>query len=99
MNRKIKVRFAESAICDLEEIIKWYTEQNAPDVGTRLVRDIIEKTEKLSDFPEIGRIVPEFSILSLREIIYPPFRIVYKLEENLIQIVRVWRSERLLKLP
>jgi plasmid stabilization system protein ParE len=61
-------------------------------------RDFL-KTETLSAFPESGRIVPEFSMPNLREIIFPPFRIVYKFEDTRVRIVRVWRSERLLKLP
>ena len=35
---------------------------------------------------------------NLREIIFAPFRIVYRLDGNKIKIVRVWRSERLLKI-
>lgn len=99
MNRKIRVSFAESAILDLEELIVWYSEQMVPETGERLVETIFSKTEILCAFPESGRIVPEFSIPNLREIIFPPFRIVYKFEDSRIRIVRVWRSERLLKLP
>ena len=99
MSRKIKISFAESAISDLEEICSWYTEQQVPDIGISLVNEIFNKTEGLNAFPESGRIVPEFSISSLREIIFPPFRIVYKLEDNRVMIVRVWRTERFLKIP
>jgi plasmid stabilization system protein ParE len=55
--------------------------------------------QRLVDFPESGRIVPELGIANLREIIHPPFRIVYRLDSNKIRFVRVCRSERLLKLP
>jgi len=34
----------------------------------------------------------------MRELIHPPFRIVYRREANQIRIVRVWRSERVLRL-
>ncbi|HCC55208.1 MAG TPA: addiction module toxin RelE, partial [Desulfobulbaceae bacterium] len=34
----------------------------------------------------------------LLELIRPPFRIVYRVDRDLVRIVRVWRSERLLKL-
>ena len=42
--------------------------------------------------------VPEFGLVQLREIIHPPFRIVYRLAEGRVRVVRVWRSERLLDL-
>jgi hypothetical protein len=35
----------------------------------------------------------------LRELIHPPFRIVYRRAPERAWIVRVWRSERLLRLP
>ena len=46
--------------------------------------------------PEMGRIVPEFDRQFVRELIHPPFRIVYRREPKRVRIVRVWRSERLL---
>ena len=33
-----------------------------------------------------------------REIIYPPFRLVYRLDGKRARVVRVWRAERVLKL-
>lgn len=99
MPRKHSITFAESAINDLEEIRGWYAEQQVPEVGERLVGELVSEVERLSDFPETGRMVPEFGVAHLREIIHPPFRIVYRLEVNRIRIVRVWRSERLLRMP
>jgi toxin ParE1/3/4 len=84
---------------DLEEIRAWYSGRQVPEVGERLIGEILSQVERLADAPESGRIVPEFSVVHLREIIYPPFRIVYRLEKVKVRVVRVWRSERLLKLP
>ena len=64
-----------------------------------MVGEIISSVERLSDLPESGRIVPEFGVSHLREIILPPFRIVYRLDKTQVRVVRVWRSERLLKMP
>ena len=61
--------------------------------------EILTHIETLNDHSKIDRIVPEFDDESIREIIHSPFRIVYLLEEKTIHIIRVWRSERLLKLP
>ncbi|MBT1072790.1 type II toxin-antitoxin system RelE/ParE family toxin [Pelotalea chapellei] len=99
MVRRTVIEFAESAVGDLEDILAWYADQQIPEVGKRLVREVVSQVERLADFPESGRIVPEFGLTKLREIIYPPFRIVYRIEAAHIWIIRVWRSERLLKLP
>ncbi|MDD2276200.1 MAG: type II toxin-antitoxin system RelE/ParE family toxin [Smithellaceae bacterium] len=97
--KKRTITFAASAFDDLEGIRAWYQERQVPDVGNKLLGEIIFQMEKLADFPESGRIVPEFGIANLREIIHPPFRIVYRLDGHKIRIIRVWRSERLLKIP
>ncbi|MGC2063817.1 MAG: type II toxin-antitoxin system RelE/ParE family toxin [Thermodesulfovibrionales bacterium] len=99
MAKRSSLSFAESAIYDLEEIIAWYTEQGIPETGRKLVEKVIVQTERLTLYPDSGRAVPEFAMKDLREIIYPPFRIVYRREKGRILIVRIWRSERFLKLP
>ena len=99
MQRKHTITFADSSVKDLEEIRAWYADQQVPDVGERLLREVFYQVERLADFPECGRVVPEFGAVHLREIIHPPFRIVYRLDKHRVRIVRVWRSERLLKMP
>ena len=93
------IRISESALEDLRDIQDWYTEQGVPEIGTLFLREILARIERLSEHPEMGRIVPEFNQALLREIIHPPFRIVYRRAKEKVQIVRVWRSERLLRLP
>ena len=99
MAARRRVSFAPSALTNLEEIRSWYADQQVPEVGERLVREIVAAVLRLADFPESGRMVPEFGLARLREIIHSPFRIVYRLDEERVRVVRVWRSERLLGLP
>lgn len=94
-----RIAFAESALVDLEDILAWYADQQLPDVGERLVREIFAKVEQLAEFPESGRIVPEFEMKAIRELIHPPVRVVYRIDTAKTWIIRVWRSERLLALP
>ena len=95
---RIAIAFAESAVADLQAIVAWYEEQLVPQVGQRLVAEVMTHIEGLADNPDMGRMVPEFGQPWLRELIHPPFRIVYKREQSKLHIVRVWRSERLLQL-
>jgi plasmid stabilization system protein ParE len=96
---KVAIRFTESAIADLEAIRIWYAEIGVPDVGDRFVEEIVTGVAALGEHPEMGRIVPEFNQPFLRELIHPPFRIVYRRDPKHVRIVRVWRSERLLAFP
>jgi plasmid stabilization system protein ParE len=93
---EITVAFAESALRDLEGIRAGYVEQGVAEVGDRLVAAIIQQVERLVDHPDMGRVVPEFDQPFLRELIHAPFRIVYRRDPA--RVVRVWRSERLLRL-
>ena len=99
MSKKIKITFADSALEDLEDVLEYYREQQVPHVGEKLVGNVIQDIELLAEQPDMGRIVPEFDLKHLRELIRPPFRIVYRRDRNKIRIVRVWRSERLMVLP
>ncbi|MFB1486296.1 MULTISPECIES: type II toxin-antitoxin system RelE/ParE family toxin [unclassified Thiocapsa] len=93
------ISFADSALGDLASIQEWYAAEEVPEISDRLVAEIFQRVEVLADHPDIGRIVPEFGQSFLRELIHPPFRIVYRRESKRVRIVRVWRSERLLRLP
>ncbi|MFT6538571.1 MAG: plasmid stabilization system protein ParE [Thalassolituus sp.] len=95
----MKISFSNSALEDLKEVQAYYNEQEVPEVGSRHLTEIFERVESLPDNPQLGRVVPEFDEPHIREIIHPPYRIVYMLDSKSIQIIRVWRSERLLILP
>ena len=75
---KVSIRFAESAVADLEALKGWYAEQGVAAVGDRLVEEIFTRIKAPRDHQEMGRIVPEFGQPFLREPIHPPFRIVYR---------------------
>ena len=95
----VKVTLAESAVRDLEEIVSYYQAKGVPEVGSRLVAEILARIKALRQQPDSGRIVPEFESSTLREPIHAPFRVVYRREPRRVRVVRVWRSERLLRLP
>lgn len=90
----LQVRLAESAVVDLEEIKTWFADKDAVDVGASWLGRILGAIEMLADHPDMGRVVPEFNQPRLREILVPPFRIVYLRDPDIVRVVRVWRSER-----
>jgi toxin ParE1/3/4 len=96
---ELAISFAESAVADPEVIRIWYAEQGVPEIGVRMLEGILRRVESLQRNPDIGRVVPEFDQPWLRELIFPPFRIVYRREATRVRVVRVWRSERSLALP
>ena len=95
----MKINVSKSAFNDLENIISFYNSQGVPDIGIKFSKAIIKHIEVLSEHPDIGRVVPEFGLVHIRELIHQPFRVVYQRDSSSIKIIRVWRSERLLVLP
>ena len=95
----MKIFVANSAYSDLESIKEYYEEEGVPHVGKQFLAAIIEHVQTLLDNPDIGRVVPEFGEERIKELIHSPFRVVYLRELDSIHVIRVWRSERLLKLP
>jgi len=95
---KTSIIFARSAHQDLKDIAEYFEEEDASEAGRRIISDIISQVETLSDYPDMGRIVPEFNVENLRELIRSPYRIVYSRDKGKVSIVRIWRSERILKM-
>ena len=82
----MKITFSESAINDLQNIKDYYIQEDVPEIGDNFVLAIFEHIETLKNHPDIGRIVPEFNLSHIREIIHVPFRVVYLKEKTSIKI-------------
>ena len=95
----MKISISDSAFRDLEGIKEYYLEEGIAHIGSRIISAIVEHIETLHEHPDIGRVVPEFGEKKIRELIHPPYRIVYLRGQQSIHVIRVWRSERLLVLP
>ncbi|MBN2078059.1 MAG: type II toxin-antitoxin system RelE/ParE family toxin [Spirochaetes bacterium] len=80
---------------DIKDIADYLSEYSL-SASKRIVAGIFEDAERLHEFPESGRVVPEFDNPSIREIVRKPFRIVYRVDDTRyrIEIVRIWHSAR-----
>ena len=90
-----KVILSPRAIRDLQEIVRYISFDN-PVRAESFGRELIAKTKTLVSFPQIGRVVPEFNELNVREIIHHSYRIVYRVnqEKHLIEVTRFWHGAR-----
>ncbi len=90
-----QVIWAPSARLDLKELAA-YIAESRPRASARFVRQVFQIVEHLADFPESGRVVPEFDDPSIREVMRKPCRIVYrvKAQERIVEIARVWHAAR-----
>ena len=80
----------------LRDILDFHACENR-EAARSLARRVFQGTDGLQIFPSSGRMLPEFDALPFRELIVPPCRVIYLVQETRIVIVTVIRSERLLR--
>ena len=81
------------ALNDLEAIwlfIARESEERADSVSAR----ISMAAARLSDFPESGRMVPEFGRRDIRELLVGNYRLLYRLNHNDVEIISVIHGSR-----
>jgi plasmid stabilization system protein ParE len=90
------VYWTETAFQDLESIIDHIAVDNI-DSALDIYKKIKNKSNSLVTLPFRGRIVPELrfhNIVTYRELIISPWRIVYRIESNTVYVVSVFDSRR-----
>lgn len=94
----MKVRFTPSARTQFLSALA-YIRQDKPSAAVSF-RDRTEKIlRRLKNFPESGRIIPEFPELPYREVIILPYRFFYKIKADVVWIVAVWHGAQLPREP
>jgi toxin ParE1/3/4 len=89
----LKVIWTEQALVRLIEIQDFIARSN-PDAADQLIRRLVERGDGLSKFPEMGRSVPELPGTGIREIIEGRYRIVYRIQAKVIQVLTVFEGHR-----
>jgi toxin ParE1/3/4 len=87
------VILSPKAVGDLEKIVR-YIALNNPEAARKVGQNLLDKTKELSQFPFKGQKVLEFDNADIQQVILKPYRIVYRVEEDLkrISIARFWHS-------
>jgi len=89
------IRWTEQAVTDLQAI-RDYIARDSPRYGHLVAERLFEATQRLEDFPLLGRMVPELGLDDIREIIVGEYRIVYRMQRKIATILTIFRSSRLL---
>ena len=77
-------------------IIEYIADDNPAD-ALRIFKQIKEKASSLYSFPERGRIIPELreqGISQYRELIIPPWRMIYRISEKTVPVLSVLDSRQ-----
>jgi addiction module RelE/StbE family toxin len=88
-----RVVWTEPALEDVHEI-RAHIARDSLRYSQVIAERIVGAVERLHDHPFSGRVVPEIGQQTLREVIEPPYRIVYRVRFDLVEIVAVVHSAR-----
>ncbi|WP_337287990.1 type II toxin-antitoxin system RelE/ParE family toxin [Candidatus Methylomirabilis sp.] len=94
--KRFGVEWAQPASKDLENIIDYISQDNI-DTAITIFEKIKSKCSALNQFPDRGRIVPElkaYGILSYRELIVSPWRVICRTSNQKIHVLAVLDSRR-----
>ncbi len=92
----VKLIWTEFAVEDLR-LIHEYISRDSKRYADRFIEKLINRIDQLESFPKSGRVVPEFNLESIRELIEGNYRIIYKMSTCEVTIIRVHHAARQLK--
>ena len=88
-----RVIWSSRAADDLEAICE-YIECDSEKYACLVAQRIISTVERLGEFPESESIVAEFQDLELRDKIVHRYRIIYRIQKEIVEVVAMVHSSR-----
>lgn len=89
----MKVHWTNNAIEHLVNIYE-YIAFNSPTYAQKMVDRITRRSGQIGDQPLSGRKVPEYEAEDIRELIEKPYRIIYRIKPNQIDVLAVIHGAR-----
>ena len=93
-----KIVWTDPAIRDLTNIHS-YISRDSSVYADALVLEIFQFVDKLEQFPQSGRVVPELKEENTREIIVGNYRVIYDIVQSKVRILTVLHGARLFQNP
>lgn len=91
-----EIIWTETALNDINSIAE-YISLDSVFYAKQFVQKIFLAAKKLEKFPQIGRSVPELATFGYHEILFKRYRIIYRIQSEIVYIVSVHHSSRLLE--
>lgn len=89
----MKVHWTDSAEEQLHAIYE-YIARTSPDYALRMVDRLTQRSQQIAEHPLSGRQVPEYGLDQIREVIENPYRIVYYIKLDQIDVIAVIHEAR-----
>lgn len=93
----VQIEQTDRSLEDLNEIHD-YIARDSKSYATLFIKKIYNTVQKLKEFPNMGRIVSEINVPSVGELIFQNYRIVYRIIDDIVEIITVFYVNRFLRL-
>lgn len=90
-----KIKWTPQSLEDIEAVANFIT-RDSSYYARMFTINVFEAVDRLELFPESGRVVPELNRKEIREVIIGNYRIIYRVRNELVEILTVYHSSRLL---
>lgn len=87
----MRVVWSDEAKAHLDGIYQ-YIKPDAPFYATQTVDRLTRRVEQLIAHPRSGRVMPNYDDENLRELIARPYRLIYRIRPDRIDIIAVFHS-------
>ena len=91
----MKVFWTDEALRHLNSIYR-HIAGDAPVYAQRMVDKITRRSRQIGAFPQSGRMVPEYEDIEIREVVERPYRIVYRVTPDQVDVLAVFHGAQLL---
>ncbi len=92
----MKVVWTKFANSNLQAIHN-YIAQTSVDYARTMIEGLTSRSRQIETFPLAGRVVHEFQVGQLREVFEHPYRIIYRIRPDRIDIITIVHMSRQLK--
>ena len=66
-----------------------YISLDSPVYAEQVVDQLVRRLAQVQAFPESGRVVPELARAEVRELVEAPYRVIYRVRPDAIEVVAV----------
>ena len=87
----MRIVWSSFALRQAEEVVLRIAEDR-PAAATQWLDGLFERVAALRELPEQGRAIPEARRTDLRELIYGPYRIIYRVRPDVVAVLLVRHS-------
>jgi plasmid stabilization system protein ParE len=90
-----QVRWTPQAADDPEATCLFIA-RDSPQLAATFADRVLRVTDRLANYPRLGRTVPELGIENIREVLVGSYRVIYRLGNAEVHVLTVHHGARLL---